>query len=102
MTSLTISAQITELPNGMIKDCDKIEELNIPAGVTIIGNNFAQGCRRLRNIQFPATLKAIGEYAFANCLFTAITLNDGLEYLGKEAFADCISLTQISLPMSLK
>lgn len=101
LTSLTISAQITELPNGMIKDCDKIEELNIPAGVTIIGNNFAQGCRRLRNIQFPATLKAIGEYAFANCLFTAITLNDGLEYLGKEAFADCISLTQISLPMSL-
>lgn len=56
----------------------------------------------ITNIIFPNTLTLIGESAFENCTkIASITLNEGLENIGKKAFMST-SLTTLKFPSTLQ
>lgn len=81
--------------------CDyvnSIREVHIAEGVTYIEDLPS----RLEVVTFPSTLKTIGEYTFSYCDFTEIILPEGLETIGKYAFLDCMNVTKIELPSTLK
>lgn len=55
----------------------------------------------------PATIngykvKGIKEMAFYNGTFTSVTIENGVEEIGKSAFGNCSKLTKITLPESIK
>jgi len=53
-------------------------------------------------IELPATLKSINESAFKNCMsLTAVTVPEGVDYLGYGAFSGCTALETVRLPKSL-
>lgn len=50
----------------------------------------------------PDHITTIEEKTFANCLIDELIIPEGVERIGKGAFADCSWLVRISLPKSLK
>jgi len=50
----------------------------------------------------PCSLKTIEDEAFEKCAFVSVRLKDGIEVIGKRAFADCANLRQIEMPDSVK
>ena len=85
------------------------EHLVIPEGIEIIGpdvlfvskNNFLRS--NIKSVKFPDSLKKIENNAFFRCTdLTDIQFGNGLEYIGKIAFASCRGLEEIVLPDSLR
>ena len=76
--------------------------VTIPEGYDRVGDEaFANSL--ITNIKFPTTLTLIGESAFYNCInITSLTLNKGLENIGKKAFMDMKKLTALNFPSTLK
>ena len=85
------------------------EHLVIPEGIEIIGpdvlfvskNKFLRS--NIKSVKFPDSLKKIENNAFFRCTdLTNIQFGNGLEYIGKIAFASCRGLEEIVLPDSLR
>lgn len=57
----------------------------------------------ITKVKFGKHIKSIGDYAFAGCKkMTDIYFNDELEIIGKNAFKECLFLSQLTLPKSIK
>lgn len=59
----------------------------IPEGVETIRSKAFYKCYELTEITIPSTIKSIEEKAFFRCNLKSLTLPDGLEKIGKDAFA---------------
>ncbi|MDD4316085.1 MAG: leucine-rich repeat protein [Clostridia bacterium] len=92
------TANVSVLPEGMLKDCAELETLTT-GYIEEIGAAFAEDCAKLRAYEFPAGLKKIGARAFAGCAaLTEAKLKDGIQSVGNEAFLSCSGLTVVELP----
>lgn len=95
---------------GLKPDIEEAPEvLVIPEGIEIIGpdvlfvskNKFLRS--NIKSVKFPDSLKKIENNAFFRCTDLAdIQFGNGLEYIGKIAFASCRGLEKIVLPDSLR
>lgn len=76
--------------------------VTIPKGYDRLADNAFKDNKKVETFNLPSTLKLIGESAFENCAALAsITLNKGLENIGKRAFVGT-ALTKIDFPSSLR
>lgn len=67
-----------------------------------IPDNFCDAPAALTSLDIPANVKVIGKNAFDKIpTLTSITLHDGLEEIGFEAFTGC-SISEISIPGTVK
>lgn len=102
-SSLVIPAVIGKYPVTMIHDSalkDKeIKSLTISSPNTIVNSSVLQP---LEKIVLPVGLKEISAEAFKNCKMTSITIPEGVEVIGNNAFDSCESLTSIAIPQSVK
>ncbi len=74
----------------------------IPSSVRKIGPNAYYGVK-ISRIVVPEGVTHLDEYAFANCYtMTSVSLPSTLVAIGDYAFADCGALSAITLPKSLK
>ena len=64
------------------------DTLTIPAAVSHAGSSYR--------------VISVDTSAFANCLITVLTLQEGIEEVKSEAFLDCYRMRYISLPRSLR
>lgn len=110
----------TTAPKGIPDSCLSIKSLTLPNGVTNIGNYAFFNCRNLASVKLPASMKSIGWGAFSSeeieeydeenddytyryeSALKTVTLNEGLEYIGDEAFAHCVSLDSIAIPSTIE
>lgn len=114
---------LTELFGGVFEDCINLTSVTINEGVEYLGGRTFNGCEKLLRLDFPSTLKGIGSimgqyvivgsthgncpgltYADSSIGFcsgckslTAITINDGIEFIGNRAFENCYNLTNITI-----
>lgn len=94
------------VPTQVISKLNQVPTtVTIPEGYDRVGDEaFANSSRTksITNINFPTTLTLIGERAFENCReIASITLNKGLENIGKRAFMGT-SLTALNFPSTLQ
>ena len=76
--------------------------VTIPEGYDRLADKALYGNDKITTFNLPSTLKLIGNSAFENCVALAsITLNDGLENIGKHAFVGT-ALTKINFPSTLR
>ncbi|MGN0226142.1 MAG: leucine-rich repeat protein, partial [Prevotella sp.] len=76
--------------------------VTIPKGYDRLDDNAFYGNDKVTTFNLPSTLKLIGNSAFENCgALASITLNEGLENIGKRAFVGT-ALTEIDFPSSLR
>lgn len=71
------------------------------APVTNIGYKAFSGKHDIKSVLLPSTLKTISSYAFFSSSITAVTIPEGVEKIGENAFLCCNSLTSVTLPKSI-
>ena len=112
-----------QLFGGVFENCLNLTSVTINEGVEYLGGRTFNGCEKLLRLDFPSTLKGIGstmgEYVVSGSTngkcpsltytnsfigfcsgctsLTAITINDGIEFIGNRAFEDCYNLTNITI-----
>ena len=108
--------------------CTSLEVIELPSTLIRIGKEAFKGCESLKEIILPASLQFIDESAFEGCTSlekltfyeekpdessdkpgkgdkdstTQNLVKSKIESIGSFAFKGCESLTEITLPMSLK
>lgn len=66
VTSPTIPATMTKIPEGYAECCVSLTEINLPETVTEIGRIAFADCSGVKTLTIPKTVTSIEEYAFAN------------------------------------
>ena len=97
LATVTMSAQ-TQLGRSMFKGCTKLN--NVVIDTPVLPYGVFEGCTNLTNVSFAEGLKvkSIGDAAFANCVnLTQITLPDGDYTLGADVFSGCKKLATVNL-----
>ena len=92
MTAAYINAQISELPQYIFSNAEKLSILILNQIIQSIGESAFSGCKALSGINFPQNLNTIGNSAFYGSGLTAINLPDGIWNIGHNAFGNCTKL----------
>jgi hypothetical protein len=79
-----------------------LENITIPQSVTSLGEAAFQSCQALARIALPGRIKKVGSQAFAYCyMLESAALSTGTEEIGDQAFY-ASGLTEITLPEGLE
>ena len=87
------NAVIETATNDLRAGCKKT---TIPATVTTVSASSFTGIRTLTDIRLPEGITSIGAQAFHTTGMTRLSLPSTLREIGRRAFMNCSSLTQIS------
>ncbi len=103
MTSVSLSKNLTKLPEMMFYGCSNLTAVVVPEGVTELGDGVFTYCEMLTDVSLPSTLTKIGEEAFFGCaMLQAIVIPDSVTSIGASAFFDCSLLRSIAFPSGMK
>ena len=93
---------ITEIPEGAMKDKIQLQELILPTKLKTIGNYAFQGCPYLTGkLNLPSGVTSIGDYAFEGTNYTSVNLPNRLQTIGSYAFYNLPIKQKIILPDAL-
>ena len=103
ITSVTIEAELTSLPDGFFSNFSQLETVSLPDTIKDLGKQSFYWCRRLKTVKLPASLEKLGENAFFYCdSLEKLEIPDRVEKLESGAVSDCKSLKSLKLPANLK
>ena len=103
LTSVSLQANIKNIPSCCFEDCDLLKKINIPTSVTTIDSYAFSGCDSLKNITLPKNLKQISSRAFQYCSgLTSITIPSKVTYIDAGVFYHCSSLETVTLTNKVK
>ena len=107
LEQVVLSKSITSIDERVFYRCKSLQQIIIPNSVTHIHSGAFWRCTSLKKIIIPdsaitnSALK-IDDYAFANCVsLQQITLRESIHSIGHSAFEGCKSLEQIIIPNSV-
>jgi len=82
---------VTSIPTNAFNQRNKLSEVELCEGLVEIGDrSFAWCDLSIRKLIIPDSLRRIRNQAFSYSLRTPIHLHDGIESIGRDAFAACI------------
>ena len=87
ITSVALPESITSIEADAFSYCYVLESISLSDGVTAIGDYAFHECDALTTVTIPASVVSIGKGSFRSCGLESITLSEGLETTGYEAFA---------------
>ncbi|NSE02486.1 leucine-rich repeat protein [Blautia wexlerae] len=97
LTNLVLPDSITTIGNAAFSGCTSLEKIVLPSKLTSLGNVAFGGCNA--EIIFPSSLKSIPELG-SNAV-KKVTIPEGVETIGYQAFCSCSNLTEITLPSTI-
>ena len=97
LTSVTIGNSVTSIGNKTFIDCSSLTSVTIGNSVESIGAYAFFHCHGLTSINFPNSVTSIGDYAFWDCSNLVSVNIPNITYIGKEAFAICVRLDNVTL-----
>lgn len=125
LREITLPGTLDSIPNLNFRACANLEKVVIEEGITKLGERVFEECSALREVQLPSTITEIGRGVFQSsgivnptfpgsvkvlpnsCYLwcrdmTAFTIEEGVEEIGRQAFADCRNYTDITIPNSVE
>lgn len=118
LEEITIPTSVTLIDSSAFQNCANLSKVtfDVPTegkgGNLIIGDNAFNGCMQLKTIELPARTVSIGNQCFYRSGLTSISLNEGLESIGREeingntisatyVFANLVNLKSITIPSTV-
>ena len=101
LSEIIMPSTIKVIPRFAFSDCSSLKIVNLPEGIETLeymsfGCNSGEKSTRISSIRLPNTLKRIESNAFReNHHLTTITIPENVEYIRKEAFANCNNLMDV-------
>ena len=103
ITSVTIEAELTSLPDGFFNCFRKLETVSLADTIADLGTSTFNMCENLKTVKLPENLKKLGNGTFSNCeKLEEITIPDKVTEIGGYAFRRCDGLKSIQLSKNLK
>lgn len=120
--NVTIPDNVTAIGEAAFENCKNLTAVTIPDSVTMIERRAFYGCKKLKSITIGENT-AIGDYAFRECKGLAdkqgfvivrgvlynyygkgatVTIPDSVTSFEDSAFADCESLTEVTIGNNVK
>ncbi len=101
--SISMPDSVEYINDGAFYGCSKTEFSNLPANLKEIGNSAFRGCVLLgeNKVEIPSSVICIGDNAFYGCNLKNIIINEGLQAIGSNAFANNYELTEINIPRTV-
>lgn len=100
VTSISLPSTLTFIASSAFDNC-KMQHIDFGTGIKCIER--LGRCEQLKKIEIPNQVKNIWVGAFENCTFLEhITLHEGLEEIGWDAFRGCIEMKEIEIPATVK
>ena len=96
---------LKEIGQYTFYNCTSLNQMSVlPDAVQTIGLYAYHGCSALDNFEIGASslLTSIGEQAFKGTGIYLINIPNSVKSIGREAFADCVSLQSFVIPKSLE
>ena len=90
---LVIPDSVREIRNWAFMNCTSISSVSIGKNVESISESAFENCKSLKNVTFRGDTKNIGSNAFRATSLTSLTLPDGLETIGADAFYSIATLS---------
>ena len=81
-------------------NAQNLDYIELSENLTYIGERAFAFTTGLRDIEFPETLREIDYRAFYYCGLDGVFIPEGVETIGKSAFADSLNLIAVQLPQS--
>ena len=124
-TDLALPAGLRLLGSGVVRDCDRLAQLDLPQGLVYIGDSTFEGCHSLKSLELPDGLQFLASHIFYQCdslesvvigegitslpgvfryrsSLVSVTLPQSLTAIEEGAFMDCRSLRELALPAHLE
>jgi len=125
LLTVVFPKNLTTLPRSVCGTCKKLQSVTFPENLETISQyafyeaNSLQSLalpQTLQNIEYaafyntkslgaltlPTSVKTVGDEAFHYSMMPSLTLNEGLEAIGKNAFRECDRLKEVTLPSTIK
>jgi hypothetical protein len=94
-----VDPSFASIPANAFNQCKTLTEVELCEGLVEIGEWSFAGCgHSTTKINIPLSLKRINDFAFYSSLQCPIRLHDGIESIGRHAFAFC-SFTNFRVPI---
>ncbi len=97
---LKFPINLTEIPEGLFRNCSNLQTVSIPEGVTKIGSSAFKGCTNLENVEFGSSVEFIDTEAFDGCNLSFIHMPNSVNNLGQSCFGNN-PLTTVRIPDNL-
>ena len=101
LSNITLSENCDIIDESVFKDCSSLASIKIPNTVKYIRASAFENSG-LKEITLPESVQLIEVAAFKNSALEKAVLSDNITRIGREAFASCAALTQISLGKKLE
>lgn len=124
LRSVVFPKDLTALPRSICGTCKKLESIVLPDNLQTIGqyafyeanslktlvlpqtvqtidNAAFYNTKSLDAVTLPSSMKTVGEEAFHYSMMPSLTLNEGLETIGKNAFRECDRIKEVTIPSTL-
>lgn len=101
LSKVTIGEGITTIDERAFEKCSRITSISFPSTLTTM-NRGAFNSTGLESVKIPGTVKEIPNSAFLWCYsLMDFEIEEGVEVIGRQSFADCGSYTTVKVPNSV-
>lgn len=97
LLQVRLPASINEISKYTFKNCVKLCKVDFPANLTTIADSAFEDCKSLEEALLPETVTGLKQDAFLDCTALKVVAAPGLTLLGQRAFANCESLSDLTL-----
>ena len=90
------------IPRATCSSCKQLHIVTLPANLQTVEPYAFYNTLSLDSLVLPSTVKTVGEEAYHYSMLLSLTLPEGLETIGRNAFRECDRLKEVTLPSTLK
>jgi hypothetical protein len=103
LNAIMIPASVLSIGDGAFQYCASLSAVSFAhdSNLTVLPPDTFNGCANLTTINLPATLRKIGDEAFIDCTSLSSLDIPNVTEIGQLAFAQCVGLTEVSIPDSV-